>query len=1191
MKLPLMFDTKFCENRWSLLSFRRICFYFIFFTATANFKNSMYLRSFLCEEAEIKQNTSSKKTICEIGEETIWESRFTSFYFFLLIQKGFSLLENSTISGLSVEALKSCCTDLVYWGACYRRVSALISPDPQTGKMNRSGLIFQAMCNSVKEFLLYYQASMLRISVATSESAAFLNLLKTVRPLGHMISEVARLCRCDPENAAAAASLREGLGLFSYIYDEATRITHPRVALVFYSILKSCCEVYFRLLQKWFFEGTCEDEYGEFMIKVRARYLRDKCRTFWNAGYGINMKSVPGFLDNLAEPILQCGKTVRLLKICDPKNPLCSLFATSHPSVRVCLSVGTIREQEIHCREFYEQGEKIIGPASFAFAFEEQKAAEKLRADLVINAQRGTLARIKREREEAVAKNAQNKRELLAELKDQAEEAATRKQRVREAELIEDKRYLEDMNAADEIARCAELAEKQNVLKYYNDLAAEVEMRSLRADWRAKRMKLFQQRMEFIQKSNSEMRAIDEVDVITDDREEIPEISAIIEDENQNVTDDRPMELSNITETPETPEILPIVEDVNQNVTPVETRSRVLQDSAAKVKDANCNFEKTAERPRDLNLKTATAAAAVRNKLKVLEEEYGMTPNNNELKILGINPAIETNVNKNTRHRAESWMTVTRKVGETEMNVMNNCDELTDAQRNRTRNMSHTYLDALAENVAKVNFADYTDLQKNRARMMGHENRNYEEFVADIIGDDCLDPLTPMSGQLPVNEGATPMSCTTDTFPQSMSNSLAMQLITDDNDDDDDEFYKDGARSATTTSADLLNEDPPESRLSQAFPNFFGNAPSTAVTPTTSSSLTIADVEMLDDTSLRVYLEKSVVIPLRVQSRLANAAIIKYLLYEKKMLSHLHSLRSFYFLLNGEFAKSLTNSLYKRLYEISTPIELFRSATLTNILETALNSSLSSTYANSELLSLSAAEIPEALCVSDPEFLNCLCLNYKIAWPLNIILDDRVMLQYSRVFKFLLMVGRVLYVLQEDFHLLKVERKAAMSDQYHKLQLYRHSMMQFITALHNYLTCSVLHESWTQFEKELRNVTTIDQIHQAHVTYIKKILSRCMLTERGEKMRTFLCNIFKVILKFHNRVRSQCWSGNGAAYAHANFERLENMYKTFCDARTYLAHVANKLASSGYQPHLAHFLNALNINPLYDLTDMTMRKS
>ena len=42
----------------------------------------MYPRTFLCEEVKIKQRTPLKKEICEIGEEAIWEYRFTSFFFF-----------------------------------------------------------------------------------------------------------------------------------------------------------------------------------------------------------------------------------------------------------------------------------------------------------------------------------------------------------------------------------------------------------------------------------------------------------------------------------------------------------------------------------------------------------------------------------------------------------------------------------------------------------------------------------------------------------------------------------------------------------------------------------------------------------------------------------------------------------------------------------------------------------------------------------------------------------------------------------------------------------------------------------------------------------------------------------------------------------------------------------------------------
>ena len=40
----------------------------------------MYPQIFLYEEAKIKERTPLKKELCEIGEEAICESRFTSFF-------------------------------------------------------------------------------------------------------------------------------------------------------------------------------------------------------------------------------------------------------------------------------------------------------------------------------------------------------------------------------------------------------------------------------------------------------------------------------------------------------------------------------------------------------------------------------------------------------------------------------------------------------------------------------------------------------------------------------------------------------------------------------------------------------------------------------------------------------------------------------------------------------------------------------------------------------------------------------------------------------------------------------------------------------------------------------------------------------------------------------------------------------
>lgn len=415
-----------------------------------------------------------------------------------------------------------------------------------------------------------------------------------------------------------------------------------------------------------------------------------------------------------------------------------------------------------------------------------------------------------------------------------------------------------------------------------------------------------------------------------------------------------------------------------------------------------------------------------RNKLKVLQEEYNWTPNNNDIKIISSDrdkfktgsveqtqsndisesmtanllSEMEVNRNRNVQHRTDQGQNYVSQ-------IKNSVDyDLTDAQKNRNKNMVHrtgqdTPTLVITENVA----TELTDAQKNRNRNMQHstdQGINYspdesgrsqpgaltqaqknrarvmeQEFYiygssTDGKSKDQIDFEAPFpisesaSSQQMVFENTTPMSCTTDNFPLSMSSSMSQfQQCMDTPLSEMSSEIRSALNTGEILTADTVRSDITESGFkfperSPMFPNFLGFS-SAAMTPTSESVLTVTDVEMTDNTSLHVYLEKSVIIPLQVQSRLVNDAIIKYLLNEHKLLSHLHSLRSYFFLLNGEFAKNLTKSLFTRLYEITSPADLLNSATLNNLLNKALVASLSGSYANSERLSLSVTGVPSQL--------------------------------------------------------------------------------------------------------------------------------------------------------------------------------------------------------------------------------------
>lgn len=108
------------------------------------------------------------------------------------------------------------------------------------------------MCTNIKELLLYYQAALLRIFTRENRTERLLKTLVKVRPVATLITKVAKFCRCYKGSGHV---LREGSSILTRIYNEAIKVTDNNVALVFYSLLKSCCDVYFRYVLERKVEG------------------------------------------------------------------------------------------------------------------------------------------------------------------------------------------------------------------------------------------------------------------------------------------------------------------------------------------------------------------------------------------------------------------------------------------------------------------------------------------------------------------------------------------------------------------------------------------------------------------------------------------------------------------------------------------------------------------------------------------------------------------------------------------------------------------------------------------------------------------------------------------------------------------------------------------------------------------------
>ncbi|KFM66378.1 Gamma-tubulin complex component 6, partial [Stegodyphus mimosarum] len=115
----------------------------------------------------------------------------------------------------------------------------------------------------------------------------------------------------------------KGLGLLSKLHHSAWAHKRKENAILIAVLLKYTYAPYFNFLNKWMTEGICYDPYGEFQIMEDSKYLSRRDELYWKFAYTENvddsMRAVPAEISKYSQGILQCGKSIRLLKLCCPE--------------------------------------------------------------------------------------------------------------------------------------------------------------------------------------------------------------------------------------------------------------------------------------------------------------------------------------------------------------------------------------------------------------------------------------------------------------------------------------------------------------------------------------------------------------------------------------------------------------------------------------------------------------------------------------------------------------------------------------------------------------------------------------------------------------------------------------------------------------------------------------------------------
>lgn len=584
---------------------------------------------------------------------------------------------------------------------------------------------------------------------------------------------------------------------------------------------------------------------------------------------------------------------------------------------------------------------------------------------------------------------------------------------MRRENLEEERSYLRQQQELDDKRLLAENEQRQKTIDYYRELGEIVDAQHKRTGVRISQIE------REIQAETDKISAEECVESLSPLSPKSVYHSAENLNVNETVAECTEMvqlePVDDMTVTNENYKLTARADFVNSNAEFTRNRTKVLGSS---LEFGNTTTAQMSTQELEITL-TAALSDAQKNKLKVLQHEY-------------FTDSSAKDSNRNDFH----------------------CDSqpLSDCQKNKLKVLGdefHMYgMDNVEMAPPQIKVTQMSDLQRNREKVMRHE------FGRDALN---LDLNSNSSGSenkgsgLIVVASDTPMSTGSDTptlealvdydvrnankIPQQIaevtpiSEAIPISCVIPNT-----SFNRNPTPDSALNTAGILAKDGFVFPVPPKPPQVDGRPPvliqsicaaqrpyQTFFTVDTDAEKPIIDedklfeMKSLDVTTISQHLQMSFVTPLQTYLNVLSNEVLKMYILDFDILSHFNSLRKYFFMLDGEFGSNISDKLIERLESKVLPNELLNYHVLHTILDQALGSSIVCNDTNSVNLSFNVDEIPEQFDLKSPNVLNMLNLSYSVEWPLNLLLNPETISHYAKIFKYLLKLRRISWVLDKSF--------------------------------------------------------------------------------------------------------------------------------------------------------------------------------
>ncbi|XP_055878814.1 gamma-tubulin complex component 6-like [Biomphalaria glabrata] len=419
----------------------------------------------------------------------------------------FDIIDGLHISGTFPEMLSNVLSEFMNCGTFYVRLVEFSKP-PVLDSFYTSGLVFQAFCSAISTILHQFSAEILNIP----STLTLMELSDYLHRSMQQIRYLAQLCKCcdQPVNKVNQNLFPIGMSLLSYLYEETQMSASSPHYAMFLSILQTSCSPLILFLRDWIFHGIYRDFYGEFIIRIDENYLDCRDELYWKKAYTLKTseeqgQAVPEFLLDIINNTVTCGKSINLLRICNPQHFLCNVSESSLPPVTITYSQSYIREIHRYCETYVSRMQQIsrqITEDRQELIKRVEREKQELQHTARVIAQR-EISRLQGVIDDRKVKADAKKRSEFARLKKQMEEDLQRRSGEQEEEREADRQYIARINKEEDALTEHEIQlEKQardDLIAYYTELSEEAIHRERVALWRIRRAQLENARFLFLE--------------------------------------------------------------------------------------------------------------------------------------------------------------------------------------------------------------------------------------------------------------------------------------------------------------------------------------------------------------------------------------------------------------------------------------------------------------------------------------------------------------------------------------------------------------------------------------------------------------------------------------------------------------------------------------------------------------------